>query len=131
MHGATKTSWTTLAVHPTAGTTQLSLGTSPSGWQVGDQLAVAGTDINDYTSDEAFLIPQSVISENAQGQQYLYVVEDKRSDTIGTTKRVIVSTGLAQEDHIEVLSGLEVGMEIIEEGARSVKENQEVEIINQ
>ena len=87
--------------------------------------------INDYTSDEAFLIPQSVISENAQGQQYLYVVEDKRSDTIGTTKRVIVSTGLAQEDHIEVLSGLEVGMEIIEEGARSVKENQEVEIINQ
>ena len=87
--------------------------------------------INDYTSDEAFLIPQSVISENAQGQQYLYIVENKKSDTIGTTKRVIVTTGLAQDDHIEVLSGLEVGMEIIEEGARSVKENQEVEIINQ
>ncbi|WP_299551733.1 G8 domain-containing protein [Seonamhaeicola sp.] len=52
MHGAEKTSWTTLAVHPTSGTSQLSLGTTPTGWRVGDELVVAGTDINDYRSDE-------------------------------------------------------------------------------
>ncbi|WP_420401912.1 G8 domain-containing protein [Flagellimonas sp.] len=56
MHGADKTSWTTLAVHPTAGATQLSLGTTPAGWRVGDELVVAGTDINDYQSDEKVTI---------------------------------------------------------------------------
>ncbi len=56
MHGADKTSWTTLAVHPTAGTSQLSLGTTPSGWEAGDKIVIAGTDVNDYTSDELVTI---------------------------------------------------------------------------
>lgn len=86
--------------------------------------------INDYTNENAFLIPQSVISENSQGQQYIYVVNDKDSQNIGVTKRVIIETGLAQDDYIEVVNGLEPGMEIVKEGARSVKEGQNVEIIN-
>lgn len=56
MQGVAKTSWTTLAVQPEAGATQLSLGTTPTGWNVGDQLVVAGTDINDYASDELVTI---------------------------------------------------------------------------
>jgi RND family efflux transporter MFP subunit len=86
--------------------------------------------INDYSSDKAFLIPQSVISENAKGEQYIYVVENINNN-IGTTKRIIIQTGKAQGDIIEVLNGLEPNMEIIEEGARSVKEGQEVEIVTQ
>src|SRR5690606_34924298 len=31
--------------------------------------------INDYTNENSFLIPQSVISENAEGEQYIYIVE--------------------------------------------------------
>lgn len=62
MQGATKTNWTTLAVQPAAGATQLSLGTTPTGWRVGDELVVAGTDINDYASDEVVTI--SAISGN-------------------------------------------------------------------
>lgn len=87
--------------------------------------------INDYSNEAAFLIPQSIISENAQGQQYIYAVNNIDEENIGTTKRVIVETGKVQGDHIEILNGLEVGMEIVEEGARSVKEGQQVEIINQ
>lgn len=56
MHGANKSSWTTLAIHPTAGTTELSLDTAPTGWKVGDEVVIAGTDINDYTSDEMMTI---------------------------------------------------------------------------
>ncbi|MCT4630310.1 efflux RND transporter periplasmic adaptor subunit [Winogradskyella sp.] len=84
--------------------------------------------INDYSSEKAFLIPQSIISENAKGEQYIYVVNDI-ADNIGTTKRIIVKTGKAQDDIIEVIEGLESNMEIVEEGARSVKEGQQVEIV--
>ncbi|WP_026754094.1 efflux RND transporter periplasmic adaptor subunit [Sediminibacter sp. Hel_I_10] len=86
--------------------------------------------INDYTSEDAILIPQSVISENAEGDQYVYVVKDKNSKNVGTAKRVIIETGRTQGDVIEVLSGLEKNDEIIEEGARSVRDGQSVEVIN-
>ncbi|MBV1923711.1 MAG: efflux RND transporter periplasmic adaptor subunit [Flavobacteriaceae bacterium] len=85
--------------------------------------------INDYTNEEAILIPQSVISENAKGQQYIYVVNDIDSKNIGISQRIIIETGKTQDDLIEVLSGIETGMDIIEKGARSVKEGQTVEII--
>ena len=84
--------------------------------------------INDYTNDKAILIPQSIISENAEGQQYVYTISDK-AENIGNAKRVIIETGKTQGDFIEVLSGLENGSEIVDEGARSVKDGQEVKIL--
>ena len=86
--------------------------------------------INDYTSENALLIPQSVISENAEGEQYVYVVNNKDSKNIGVAKRVIIETGKTQGDNIEVLKGIEDGAEIIKEGARSVRDGQSVEVIN-
>ena len=84
--------------------------------------------INDYTNAKAILIPQSIISENAEGQQYVYTIIDK-NEGVAKAKRVIIKTGKTQGDFIEVLSGLENGNEIIQEGARSVKDNQEVKIL--
>jgi RND family efflux transporter MFP subunit len=85
--------------------------------------------INDYTNENALLIPQSVISENAEGSQYIYVVTGKDENGIGVAKRVIIETGKTQGDNIEVLSGIENGAEIIKEGARSVRDGQSVEVI--
>ncbi len=42
---------------------------------------------------------------------------------------MIIETGKTQGDYIEVLSGLQNGNEIIVEGARSVKDGQEVKIL--
>ena len=42
---------------------------------------------------------------------------------------MFIETGKTQGDYIEVLSGLENGNEIVEEGARSVKDGQEVKIL--
>lgn len=86
--------------------------------------------INDYTSDEAILIPQSVISENADGEQYIYTVSDKNNDNEGIAKKTIIETGKTQGDNIEVLSGIESNTEIIKEGARSVKDSQTVKVID-
>jgi len=84
--------------------------------------------INDYSNGNAILIPQSIISENANGEQYIYVVENIK-DEVGTAKQAIISTGKTQGDIIEVLSGVESGVKIIDEGARSVKNGQEVKIL--
>ena len=84
--------------------------------------------INEYTNPKAILIPQSIISENAEGQQYVYIITDKIGN-IAKAQRIIIKTGKTQNDFIEVLSGLQQGHEIINEGARSVKNGQEVKII--
>ena len=87
--------------------------------------------INDYSSSEALLIPPSVISENSEGQQYVYIASEVGDDRIGRAEKRIITTGLSQGAQIEVLSGLEPGEHIILEGARRVREGQEIEIINQ
>ncbi|WP_289043373.1 efflux RND transporter periplasmic adaptor subunit [uncultured Olleya sp.] len=85
--------------------------------------------INDYTNPKAILIPQSIISENAEGEQYVYVVKDKKDDNKGTVSKVIIKTGKTQGDVIEVLEGISGGAELIQEGARSVKDGQTVKVI--
>ena len=86
--------------------------------------------INDYTNEKALMIPQSIISENAEGQQYIYIIKDKKANNEGIAERIIIETGKTQGDVIEVLSGIENGSEIIQEGARSVKDGQAVKVIN-
>jgi len=84
--------------------------------------------INDYSKEKAILIPQSIINENALGQQYVYVIIDKKEST-GKAKKVIIKTGKTQGDIIEVLSGLKHDDEVIEEGARNVNEGQTVKVL--
>ena len=86
--------------------------------------------INDYSNESALLIPQGIISENANGEQYIYIVNDKEDDNEATAVKKIIETGLTQGDYIEVIKGLETGIEIIQEGARSVNDGQKVKIIN-
>ena len=87
--------------------------------------------INDYTSKKAILIPQSIISENAKGQQYVYLASEKQDNKYAIAKKTIISTGKTQGDFIEVLETIASGTEIISEGARSVNDGQKVEIKNQ
>ncbi len=86
--------------------------------------------INDYTNETALLIPQSIISENAEGEQYIYLVRNKNNSNEGIAERVIIETGKTQGDVIEVLKGIENGAEIIQEGARSVKNGQTVKVLD-
>jgi len=91
----------------------------------------AKLNINDYTNEKALLIPQSIISENASGQQYIYVINNKNDNNEAVAEKIVIETGLTQGDVIEVLKGIEHGAEIIQEGARSVNNGQTVKIINQ
>lgn len=85
--------------------------------------------INDYYNEQAFLIPQSIVSENADGEQYVYVVKNITKEGIAKAERAIITTGKTQEGSVEVLSGISNGNNIIMEGARSVKDGQQVKIL--
>ena len=85
--------------------------------------------INDYTAKNAILIPLNVINENADGEQYVYTAFAKAEDNIIIAKQQIITTGMSQGDKVEILSGVKAGDQIIVEGARSVKDNQEVRIL--
>jgi membrane fusion protein (multidrug efflux system) len=90
----------------------------------------ARVQLNDYTNPNAVLIPQSIISENANGEQYIYTVQQKNKNNEAQAKRTIIVTGKTQGNVIEVLTGLEDGTEIIQEGARSVTDGQTVKVID-
>ncbi len=87
--------------------------------------------INDYSNEKALLIPQSIISENANGEQYIYLIKEKVGNNEATAEKIVIETGLTQGDYIEVTNGLQSGSEVIMEGARSVNDGQKVKIINQ
>lgn len=85
--------------------------------------------LNDYTNENAILIPQSIISENADGEQYIYILKNKNGEK-ATAKQLIIKTGKTQGDQIEIILGLKANDEIVKEGARSIKDGQTVKIIN-
>lgn len=86
--------------------------------------------LNDYTNANAVLIPQSIISENANGEQFIYIIKDRKENNEAVAERLIIETGKTQGDFIEVTKNLAADAEIIMEGARSVNNGQIVKVIN-
>jgi len=89
----------------------------------------ARVSLNDYSNENAILVPQGIISENADGEQYVYVAVEPNGDK-AVAKRRIIKTGKTQRSLVEVLSGINNGDLLIKEGARTVKEGQNVQILN-
>lgn len=89
----------------------------------------ATVQLNDYSKEAAILVLQSIVSENAEGQQYCFVLRQE-GDTYFAERR-IVQTGKTQDDFMEILSGIESGELLITEGAKKVTDGQQVQYINQ
>ncbi|NNF85354.1 MAG: efflux RND transporter periplasmic adaptor subunit [Winogradskyella sp.] len=87
----------------------------------------AKLNINDYSNPQAILLPQSIISEDADGNQYVFVLKDV-NDAVGKATQASITTGKTQGDFIEVLSGISGSDLVIQEGARSVKDGQTVKL---
>ena len=86
--------------------------------------------LNDYSNSNAILIPQSIISENAKGQQFIYVVKDNKEKNQVYAERLVIEVGKTNGDFIEVTKNLDANVEVILEGARSVNNGQVVKVIN-
>ncbi|WP_224484948.1 efflux RND transporter periplasmic adaptor subunit [Robertkochia aurantiaca] len=86
--------------------------------------------LNDYTNQNAILIPQSIIIENAAGEQFVYLAGEVDEKGEAVVKRTVIETGKTQGDLVEVVKGIEPGDRVVEEGARNVREGQRVKILN-
>jgi len=84
--------------------------------------------IKDYTNPQAILVPLNVISENQDGEQYVMIAQAKEGSNAFVAKKQLITTGRTQGDAIEILSGLKSGMQVINAGARSVREDQTIQI---
>ena len=71
------------------------------------------------------MVPLDIISENFDGAQYVYVVNSDEK-----AEKRFVKTGLVEGAYEEILEGLSVTDRVINEGARLVKENENVQVTN-
>ncbi|MDX1761092.1 MAG: efflux RND transporter periplasmic adaptor subunit [Christiangramia sp.] len=87
---------------------------------------IATIKLNDYTSENAIVIPESSIQKNASGESIVYILEKENDKNFGTAKKVTVETGLVYNDSIEIKQGLESGQILITDGAKNIRDGQEV-----
>ncbi len=91
---------------------------------------IAELRINDYTNKEAILIPGNIISEDAVGGQYVFVLDTIMTDRSATAKKTLLETGETTEnDYVEILEGLAPGQMVIDEGARTLEDGDQVEVL--
>ena len=88
---------------------------------------IAKLAINDYENDDAILIPDNIIQENAKGEKFVFVINNKNEDQ-ATVKRTKVTTGLQYNNTIEITSGLKPGEVIVKDGAVMLRDGISVKI---
>lgn len=86
---------------------------------------IATVRLVDYENPNALVIPFEVVSENFSGEQYVYVVDETNK-----AQKRLIKTGQVEGNMVEVLEGLTEKDRVIGEGARLVKENENVQITN-
>ena len=86
---------------------------------------IATVMVNDYTAENAVVIPQNVVQQNAAGTSITYIYE-KQADGSAIAKQVQIEEGYSTDQLVEVKSGLKAGDRLIVEGVRSLRDGQTV-----
>lgn len=82
---------------------------------------VAKLKIIDYVSKDAIVVPTGVIQEDANHDQFVFVVEGSNGKT-GKAKKVVVTTGKSSDNVTEILSGLSANDVIVTDGVNNISE---------
>ena len=82
--------------------------------------------IRDYKSDDAYVIPARIVQQDRSGQDYVYTFE---GDSVKRVKKLELKLGRFYEGDVEVLSGLDSNMVLIDKGSKSVQSEDAIEII--
>lgn len=90
---------------------------------------IATVRLNDYTAENAVVIPENAIQKNSMGENIAYILEPG-IDSTGVVKRVMVETGYTQDNLVEVTSGLTPGDQVIVSGGRNLRDQQKVKVRN-
>jgi RND family efflux transporter MFP subunit len=87
---------------------------------------VAVLKIEDYTNKNALLIPENIIAENATKEKLVFVITNEKEPKVAQR---IIQVGYTSGAMVEVKSGLKVGEIIVTDGAKSLSDGANVEII--
>lgn len=87
---------------------------------------VAVLKIEDYTKKDALLIPENIIIENANKEKVVYVITNQKEPKVAQR---IIQIGYTSGAMVEVKSGLQLGEIIVTDGAKSLSDGANVEII--
>ena len=90
---------------------------------------IATVMINDYTNEDAIIVPEHTVQQNSQGESLVYVWEPQEENK-GVAKKVVVETGYVYQGNIEITEGLEPGDTIITDGSRNLRDGQEIQTSN-
>lgn len=84
--------------------------------------------ILDYINPEAVVLPAGIIQQDAEGNDFVFIAA-KNGNGSHIARRVDIKTGYSYNGEIEILEGLEGNELIINKGARSVKNEQKVKVV--
>lgn len=87
---------------------------------------LADISIRDFSQDSAVVVPSSIIQQDRNGNNYVYVIADKNNQK--TVKKVIIKPGLSYQNQSVVLEGLKGNERYIDKGSRSVQDGDVVEV---
>jgi membrane fusion protein (multidrug efflux system) len=90
---------------------------------------IATLKLNDYTSKQAIVIPENILQENASGQSFTFSLQ-MENDSIGIANFRELKLGKNYQGEIEVLEGLNSTDIVVTEGARTIKKNDKVRVLN-
>ncbi|PHR98563.1 MAG: efflux transporter periplasmic adaptor subunit [Leeuwenhoekiella sp.] len=89
---------------------------------------IATVMVNDYTSENAIVIPENTIQQNAAGNSITYIYVSEGDGAVA--KQVQIEKGYTADKQVEILSGLKSGDQLIIEGVRTLRDGQEVTLEN-
>ena len=88
---------------------------------------VANLEINDYRKENATIIPDNVVQENAQGEKFVYLISELK-DSEATVTKTKVNLGLAYDGYVEVFDGIQSGDIIVKDGAITMRDGLTVKV---
>lgn len=89
---------------------------------------MANVYILDYAKDSVIGIPNRLIQQDPEGNDYVYVAITDKNNTANIEQRS-VSVGKTYRGQSEIINGIATGELIIDKGSRSIKSGQRVRII--
>lgn len=87
---------------------------------------LANVSINDFTEENAIIVPLNALQEEVGGKEYVFVEQNSAEGK--TAKKVYVETGEGYRGKIIVTQGLEGNETLIVEGARGLSDNDPIQV---
>ncbi len=88
---------------------------------------MANLDIVNYTKEGALVVPSDAIQENSSGQKFVFAL-DKTENNNFRAKKIEIEIGDNNNGMVEVVSGLDKGIEIVKDGALTLKDGEIVTV---